>query len=153
MKKTDLFDTDGFGEDVRMGKILSHSAIFVDTRDELKRQRFFNVALHSYLGNYDRASFHWLHNYTYYNDSLQGLERFSDHPITFHYTKPGEMHLLDYFIYKIHPFGIEKNITENLPRKLRIDEIIAASDKKVDTPNFRDHVDFHNMTSSEMKET
>jgi hypothetical protein len=38
------------------------------------------------------------------------------------------MYYLDHLIYHVHPFGLEKNFTESLPRKLKLEEIIEASD-------------------------
>jgi hypothetical protein len=44
-----------------------------------------------------------------------------------HYVSGPQMHALEYYTYAVHPFGIDKNSTEVLPRKLTIDEIIARS--------------------------
>lgn len=38
-----------------------------------------------------------------------------------------EVYLLNYFTYSVHPFGIDKNTTEVLPRKPPLDEVIARS--------------------------
>jgi hypothetical protein len=37
------------------------------------------------------------------------------------------MYLLDYFTYHVHPFGLDKNSTEVLPRKPTLDEVLARS--------------------------
>lgn len=145
-----MFSEDGQSEDVRMGRTLSHSAIFVDTQDELQQQRFFPIKMFNLVKVSENPLGDYYLNYTYYNVSNDGLRCCSDVSIGFHYTKPKEMHSLDYFIYKVYPFGSDKNLTEKFPRKLKLNEIIKASDRKVYTPNFRDHIDYHNMTSSEM---
>jgi hypothetical protein len=38
-----------------------------------------------------------------------------------------QMYTLDYFTYHVHPFGLDKNSTEVLPRKPSLDEILARS--------------------------
>jgi hypothetical protein len=149
VKKTDMFDDEGEFEDVRMGRILSHSAIFVDCRDEFLQRRFLPVSFGAYLQHLDKPSYQWFYYFTYYNVSIGDLNCCSDVPIAFHVVKPKRMFLLEYLIYKVHAFGVDKNSRKSMPRKLKIEEIIAASDKRVFSPNFRDHVDYHNMTSSE----
>lgn len=147
-----MFDGEGDCEDIRMGQILAHSAIFVDCRDELKQRRFFPVNFLAYLEHLTAPNHQWFYNYTYYNVSIGNLGCCSDVPIVFHNIKPPKMYFEEYFNYEIHPFGIDKNSSETLPRKLKLKEIIAESDTTVLTPNFREHVDYHNMTSSEMVE-
>lgn len=147
-----MFDDDGEFEDVRMGRILSHSAIFVDCRDELEQQRFFPVSFFAYMSYLTKSSYLWFYDYTYFNVTIGNLNCCSDVPIVFHKIKPKRMFLMEFLFYHLHPFGVDKNSTEKLPRKLKLSEIIEASDKKVQTPNFRDHLDYHNLTSSEIDE-
>lgn len=45
-----------------------------------------------------------------------------------HYILAPEMHFLEYIIYNVHPFGVDKNSTEKLPRKLRIEEVVKAGE-------------------------
>jgi hypothetical protein len=59
------------------------------------------------------------------------------------------MQALQYFVYHVHPFGLKKNLTEKLPRKLGLNEIIAASDIKGWGSDFIDHKPVHNLDSSE----
>jgi hypothetical protein len=148
----DMFTKEGDCEDIRMGRTLGHSAIFVDCRDELEQQRFFPVNFNAYFTQSKKAKHRWFKDYVYHNVSHGNLQCCSDVPIVFHTIKPPKMYQLEYFSYNVHPFGLEKNITEILPRKLKINEIIKASDKHVLTPNFRNHTDYHNMTSSEIDE-
>lgn len=149
VNQTDMFDGEGDCEDVRMGRILSHEAIFVDCRDELQQRRFFPVTFKAYLKHSNKPSHQWFYNYTYYNVSHDGLRCCSDVPVVFHNIKPERMYLSEYFIYHVHPFGVDKNTTEKLPRKFKLDEIITASDKRSFSSYFIDHEDYHNMTSSE----
>lgn len=52
------------------------------------------------------------------------------------------MHLLEYLIYHVHPYGYDQNSTEQLPRKLYLDEIIARSDIKSFAPEYYEHEKF-----------
>lgn len=142
------FTPDGAYEDMRMGRALAHSAIFVDSRDEMHRERFFPLPLHVLIRHNFTPDF-WLSNFDYYKFKAGNLSGCSDVPIAFHYIKPPELYNLEYLIYKVHPFGLEKNLTEVFPRKLLLNEIIVASDFKSSAPNFVKHEDYHNMTSSE----
>jgi glycoprotein-N-acetylgalactosamine 3-beta-galactosyltransferase len=136
-------------EDVGMGQALAHSAIFVDCRDELKQKRFFPLQFDESFKTY-KPDF-WYYRYRYYNYTRGSLSCCSDVPIAFHYIKPEKMFLLEYLIYRVHPFGLEKNLTETLPRKLKIEEIIKASDAKSLSPNFVNHTDYHQLDSDENK--
>lgn len=142
------FSPDGDFEDGHMGKALKHSAIFVDGRDAMQRERFFPLTIKGLMKTLTPD--HWFRRYNYYNFSLNGINGFSDVAISFHYIDPSDMFLLEYLIYHVHPFGAQYNISEVLPEKLKLEEIIAASDAKSSAPNFRPHKDFHNMTSSEL---
>lgn len=143
-----FFTPDGAYEDVRMGKALAHSAIFVDSRDEMHRERFFPLPLTTLITNHFAADF-WYSTSNYYKVNPNGLDGYSDVPIAFHYIKPEQLYALEYLIYHVHPFGFEKNLTEVLPRKLSLKEIIAASDIESQALKFIKHETYHNMTSSE----
>lgn len=142
------FTPDGPWEDLSMGKALAHSAIFVDCRDEMQRERFFPIPLVGVIENDVPPDF-WYLLYNYYRVDSNGLDGYSDVPVGFHYIRPEELYALDYLIYQVHPFGVEKNLTEALPRKLSLEEIIKASDFESQAPNFVKHEFYHNLTSSE----
>lgn len=152
VNKSSIFDDEGDCEDVRMGSILSHSAIFVDCRDNM-RERFFPIPLIGYLKKSEKTSNQWFKTYTYYNVSHGTLDCCSDVPIAFHALKPAnKLYAVEYFAYNVQIFGVDKYFTENLPKKLKLQEIIKKSDKKSFSKNFEDHLDYHNMTSSEIDE-
>jgi glycoprotein-N-acetylgalactosamine 3-beta-galactosyltransferase len=85
----------------------------------------------------------------WYNTTQGNLDCCSDTFCAMHYVTPRQMFALDYFIYHLHPFGLEKNLTEKLPRKLPLKEIIAASDIKGWGKAYADHKPIHHLDSSE----
>lgn len=146
------FWPDQAGEDLEMGKALSHSAIFVNTLDELHQMRFFTVNMeeHTYKNRPD----YWYTQRMYYEVPQGGLRCCSDVGISFHYTNSKSKYLLEFLIYRNHPFGLEKNLTEVLPRKLSLMEIIDASDARRPILNrqyiINNLTDQHNLESSEI---
>lgn len=139
------FYPEGQAEDLHMGMTLANAAIFVDCRDDEFRNRFFPVAVIPFR----RTVPAWYTNISYYNASTNGLDCCSDVPAGFHYVKNATMYKYDYLTYHFHPFGLEKVERMNLPRKLSLKEIIAASDAKSFAIRYVNHTDYHNMTSSE----
>jgi hypothetical protein len=137
-------------EDVKMGQTLQNLAIFVDTRDEMKRQRFLPLGMTGHLRKPDSPDY-WIDDKTYYKPlSSRNMSGLSDVPISFHYVKDSEFYLREFFFYHFHPFGLEKNLTETLPRKLTLKEIIEASDAKSESKLYKEHKHVHNMDSSEL---
>lgn len=150
-RPTDFFWPDNAAEDLEMGKLLSHSAIFVDCRDEQHQKRFFTVSILEHVSKIQPD--YWYFQRLYYEVSQASLSCCSDVAISFHYTKPRLMYLLEYFIYRNHPFGLEKNSSEALPRKLNLSEIIAASDARnpaLDDLYITNNTNVHNLESSEI---
>lgn len=146
-----LFSPDGPYEDVRMGKALAHSAIFVDSRDDFLQERFFPLPVTKFFkSSISKDPHYWFNLFNYYSLLKDGLSCCSDVPISFHYIKPPELYYLEYLIYHVHPFGLVENFSRSFPRTLSLEEIVLASDVKSSAPNFIPHVDFHNMTSSEI---
>ena len=124
----EFFWPDQSAEDVEVGKALAHNAIFVDTRDEQHQMRFFTVSVLDHLAKI--PSDYWYFQRMYYDVAQGNLSCCSDVAISFHYAKPKLMYLFEYFIYRNNLFGLEKNLTETLPRKLTLSEIITASDAR-----------------------
>lgn len=56
-----------------------------------------------------------------------------------HYVSERKNYLLEYLVYHVHPFGYEQNLTEALPRKLLLDEIITRSDAPSFAKEYREH--------------
>ena len=91
----------------------------------------------------------WYPQYLWRNVTQGGLECCSDTFVEKHYTDPKEMHMLDYLIYHVHPFGLQKNLTETMPRKLSIEELIKLSDEKSFAKNYEEHERKHMIDDDE----
>lgn len=85
----------------------------------------------------------------YYRVSQGNPSCCSDTAVGYHYVDAPELYALDYFIYHVHPFGVDDHSNEILPTKLSLKEIIAASDKESVSPNFRKHKIYHDLESTE----
>lgn len=136
-------------EDFEMGACLNHNAILVDERDGRKQKRFFPLGFESdHLKKHEDPNW-WYDQSQYYKTALGTLDCCSDLPIDFHYVGPMEMYMIPYLTRNVHPFGLEKNSTEELPRKLKFEEILSASDAKSDSVNYRQHPLYHNLDPRE----
>lgn len=137
-------------EDMEMGICLNQNAIFVDERDENQQKRFFPTGfIYDHLYKEVNPDY-WYVKMQYYDSPQGSLDCCSDVPIAFHYVKPEEMHYIQYFTRNVHPFGVSKNITETLPRKLSLEEIIRASDMESNSVNFKPHQNVHNIDTDEL---
>lgn len=136
-------------EDWEMGRCLAHSAIFTDERDEFDQKRFFPAGLNDHLKPTKDMEY-WYDRSQYYEVPQGNLSCCSDIPIAFHYVKPSEMYLLDYFLTKVHPFGISKEIRKDkLPRKPTLNEIMTSADVESPSKNYHKHSIFHKIDVSE----
>lgn len=115
---------------------MEKNAIFVDTRDELKQQRFFPFGMESHcqkkrsngLFYYDP----WYYSNLYYDVPQGNLDCCSTNFVLQTSVSPSEQYLLDYFVYNVAPFGIstDRNFNEILPRKFTLEEIEKAAHEK-----------------------
>lgn len=140
---------EGGSEDLEMGKCLEHFAIAVDVRDNLQQERFFPVSVEQHMKK-DADPEYWYVKNQYY-DVPQGSPRCcSDTPAGFHYIPPREMYALQYFIRHVHPFGLQQNVTEKIPPKLTLKEILRASDAESSSANFEKHSIQHHFDKLEI---
>lgn len=144
-----LCRTGGAAEDRELGTCLANSAIFVDVRDALHQQRFFPTGVEEHMKK-SRDPDWWYFKYEYYPVPQGSLNCCSETATNFHNVNEHEMYLLHYFIYDVHPFGLDDHSLEVLPRKLTLKEIIAASDIEITSPNFKAHKVTHQLDTSEM---
>jgi glycoprotein-N-acetylgalactosamine 3-beta-galactosyltransferase len=135
-------------DDMFTGTCLDKHAIFVNEMDELNQKRFFPISADEHLAGFIAED--WFFEYLWYKNQIGGLGCCSDTVCAMHYIYPTQLYVLDYMIYHVHPFGISKNVTEKLPRKLSIKEIIAASDIKGAGSAYVKHEPVHYFEKSEL---
>lgn len=135
-------------EDLEMGKCLQHHALAIDGRDSLHQQRFFPIGAERHMKTLVDKSF-WYEKYQWFNVTQGGIKCCSDTFAQAHYIKPKEMIFLEFLIYHLHPFGLEKNLTENLPKKLGLKEVIKEADVRSYSPNYKEHQTYHNIDEDE----
>lgn len=138
--------------DVMVGRCIQKFAIFVDARDSQNQKQIFPAGMVVHMKHDEPDLKYWYFKYLYRNVTQGGLNCCSDLFIGDHYVKPEEMHFMDYLIYNVHPFGLRKNLTEVLPRKLLLDEIIESSDKLSFAENFVPHEIVHYIDNDEKYE-
>lgn len=92
----------------------------------------------------------WYKDYAWYNTTYGTLRCCSDTFCAMHYVGPQELFSLEHLVYHVHPFGFDKNFTETLPKKLSLQQIIAASDIKGVGRLYTDHEPVHYLNSSEI---
>ena len=138
--------------DVMVGRCMKKFAIFVDARDSKNQKQIFPAGLIEHMKHKEPDLKYWYYKYLYRNVTQGGLNCCSDIFIGAHYVKPEEMYFMDYLIYNIHPFGLRKNLTEALPRKLSLNEIIESSDKISFAENFVPHENVHYIDDDEKYE-
>jgi hypothetical protein len=140
---------DGEADDLLVGQCLKKYAIFLDARDSLNQKQIFPVGVEEHMHNRDPDMNYWYWRNLWRNVTQGGLECCSDVYIGAHYVGPKEMYMLDYLVNVVHPFGVQKNLTEEMPRKLTMEEIIKASDAVSFSPNFLPHENVHNFDDDE----
>jgi hypothetical protein len=133
-----------------MGVCLSSYALFMDARDEFNQKQIYPLGILEHA-KYDAPDLsYWYWSYLWNNVTQGGLGCCSDLLIGEHYVTPKRMHFYEYTIYHVQPFGLQKNLTEQLPRKMTLKEILEISDSKTYSPNFINHTIRHNFDSSEV---
>jgi len=70
---------------------------------------------------------YWYYRTIYYNVTQGNTDCCSDKLIQMHYIKPQQLYQYEYLINHVHPFGIDDNFNETMPRKLELSEILERS--------------------------
>ncbi|XP_055530708.1 glycoprotein-N-acetylgalactosamine 3-beta-galactosyltransferase 1-like [Wyeomyia smithii] len=114
-------------EDLEMGKCMESINVTAgDSRDHLGRKRFLPLEpkFHLTSNPVDDPDF-WYNYYSFY-EPFYGLKCCSDLAISFHYVQGPQMHVMDFLIYGLHPYGlVYKN--PPLPPKKSWDEAKAVA--------------------------
>lgn len=133
-----------------LGQCLTNRSIFVDTRDDLKQDTFLTSGIKIYYPTVlNRKS--WLIEISFYDIRIGTLSCCSDMVASIHEVKNiREMYVLEYLIYHVHPYGIAKNLSETLPKKLSLKEILDAADVGSESKHYVKHKVFHDMEASEI---
>ncbi|KAM7356653.1 uncharacterized protein ACRADG_002308 [Cochliomyia hominivorax] len=107
-------------EDVQLGLCLQNIGVIAgDSRDEEGNERFLPLPV-EYLIPEDKTW--WYKNYSYYPQK-ENASCCSSSVITFHYIKPEQFYVLDYFLYNLRIFGISNNF--QIPKKLPLTEVTS----------------------------
>lgn len=136
-------------EDLEIGRCLQGHALAIDGRDMLHQQRFFPIGVEYAMKNLKINPKLWYEKYEWFNFSRGMQTCCSDTLTAMHYISPKEMYLFEFLIYHMHPFGLEKNLTEILPRKLTLNEVVEAANARSFSPNYRQHSIIHSIDEDE----
>ncbi|XP_073821327.1 glycoprotein-N-acetylgalactosamine 3-beta-galactosyltransferase 1-like [Musca autumnalis] len=112
-------------EDVQIGVCLENINVTAgDSRDIQGRGKFFPFPPEQHLFPSENKSY-WYWDFVYYK-THEGPNCCSDYAVGFHYIEPGQMHVLDYLIYNLRPYGITY-AHEPLPKKIKSNESIQRN--------------------------
>ncbi|XP_039502620.1 glycoprotein-N-acetylgalactosamine 3-beta-galactosyltransferase 1 [Drosophila santomea] len=110
-------------EDIEIGRCMENLNVTAgDSRDEIGRGRMFPFIPEHHLipAKWDKNYWYW--NYLYYKTD-DGLDCCSDLAISFHYVAPNSFYVLDYLIYHLKPYGLQRSL-EPLPAKLKVGQLL-----------------------------
>lgn len=136
-------------EDLEIGKCLENDTLFIDGHDKLKEKQFFPVSLNSHMNEKPLNYSYWYTRNEWYNTTKGSLKCCSEYLASLHYITPREMYKIDYLIYNVYPFGINKADDRILPQKYTLLELIKMSDEKSPSPNYVEHKVVHNFDDDE----
>lgn len=83
-------------------------------------------------------------------DAEQGMGCCSETVAQIHNLKNvKEIYLLEYLIYHVDVFGLEKNVDEKLPRKFSMKEVLEMANIQSNSKQWTKHNIFHQMDKDE----
>lgn len=142
-------NTDGEGaEDMELGRCLKNIVLAGDERDEFNEKRMFAASMTEHLRP-EKDMNYWYDRNQYFEFAQGNLSCCSQYSVGFHYITPQEMYFFEYLTRHVHPFGLDSNVNETLPRKFTFEEIVAKSDSESNSPNFKKHEFVHHFDHDE----
>ncbi|XP_055297147.1 glycoprotein-N-acetylgalactosamine 3-beta-galactosyltransferase 1-like [Sitodiplosis mosellana] len=121
-------ETDNRAEDWDISLCLDHYNVYAgDSRDLLKRDRFFPYKPEAHLfGKPDPNFGYWQVKY-YWND--EGLDCCSNYTISFHYIPAKYQYSMYFLTYRLQPFGIKRHFPPP-PKKRDFTEVKNILDRE-----------------------
>lgn len=128
-------ETDAQNEDWSMALCLDNYDIYAgDSRDLLKRDRFFPFWPQGHLfGTPDLSNWYWQRKY-YFND--EGLDACSNYSISYHYISSQKQYELYFLTYRLQTYGIKRRYPPP-PKKKNFSEVIRILDEERNNKTLR----------------
>lgn len=147
---TTSFDT----EDLEMGRCMESVSVTAgDSRDLLGRKRFLPLEpmFHLTTNPADDPNF-WYNYYSFY-EPFYGDNCCSDLAISFHYIPGQQMHVMDYLIYRLHPYGINFHNPPLRPKLGRNEAMLVPGPYPVETTTVNNTIDISTSSPVSSQET
>lgn len=111
-------------DDQRIGICLDEMNVHSgQSEDQHGKKRFIDISLNDYLLPKEKTEF----PYPWYSDYKvdHRLDKISNYSITFHGVNSPDMHLYDYLIYQLRPYGLDFE-TLQLPMKVSFENVSVS---------------------------
>lgn len=127
---------------------MANWTIFVDDRDNKKQKRFMSYGVKWHFTP-EKDLGHWYFDQMFY-DVEQGMNCCSDTPVEIHDLKNvKEIYVLEYLIYHVDVFGIDKHFGEKLPKKFSMSEVMEMANIQSNSKQWTKHKIVRNLDEDE----